>query len=91
MTDRNITLVEYHSHGGGPGVLSDLFGGPRDPEGAEGRADEPSEDDRSGRGLGILLVLAILVGIAVGYRYLSAEEEPSEFETEQVEVTEYEN
>ncbi len=87
MSDRNITLFAYHSHGDGPRILSDLFGG----QAAEEVEEIESSDDDGGRSLGPLLALVALVALAAGYRYYRSRSGDEPGETEQVEVTEYES
>lgn len=86
MSDWNLTLVEYHSHGDGPQLFPDVF--------SRG-SSEPAEPAEDGGGSGatwiaVLATLVVLVGIGVALRYLRGEEE-STLGGEQVEVTEYED
>lgn len=89
MTERKITIVEYHSHGDGPRFFSDLFETPSETTGAT--EEEDVEEDDGGRRLAPLIALVLIAALAAGYRYFRSGSEEPTFETEQVEVTEYEN
>lgn len=91
MSDRKITIMEYHSHGDGPRLFPDLFerGTAESEETDESETSEA--EDSGGRGLGPIIALGLLIALAVGYRYYQSEDEPADYDSEQVEVTEYEN
>lgn len=88
MSNRNFTLIEYHSHGNGPRILPDLLG-----TASSEAAEEPEStaDDESGRSLGPIIALVLLVGLAAGYRYYRGRGGEDRAESEQVAVTEYES
>lgn len=88
MSDRKLTVFEYHSHGDGPRLFPERFlGGEETEEEAMVEADEEGD----GRGIGPIIALLALVAAAAAYRYYRSRGGGTEFETDQVEVTEYEN
>ncbi len=88
MSDRNLTLIEYHSHGNGPRILPDLLGTTSEEAVEE---SEATDDDESGRRLGPVIALVLLVAFAAGYRYYRSRGGEERSEGEQVAVTEYES
>ena len=88
MTEKRITILEYHSHGAGPQALIDRFA-PAEQE--QQPPDEPDEsaDDGGINPLAIILALAVLIGIGLAIRYKRGGDE-LDFDPEQVEVTEFE-
>ena len=99
MAEKKYTFIEYHSHGGGI-TLPDLSGlGPFRGEAEESASleeeaewEESAEEDGGGNGLQILVALVLLVGIAVAVNWLrGGDEEPVEYDSEGIEVTEYED
>ncbi len=95
MADWNITLIEYHSHGEGIQLFPDVFTRASEPasDETEDAADEVEDDTRSApKGIAILLVLALLIGIAyVARQRRNDDEDETIVESEPVEVTEYED
>lgn len=89
MSERKITIIEYHSHGDGPRLFPNLFD-QDDEEQEKEESTSVSDDPDSGRGWAPFLVLGVLIAIAVGYRYFASDDASADIDTEQVEVTEYE-
>ena len=94
MGERKYTLFEFHSHGSGPSFFSDFGFATQDeePEESEEIDGEPEKEEESGRGKGILIALILLVAVAATVKYFMSDDESSTppFESEEVQVTEYE-
>ena len=99
MAEKKYTIIEYHSHGGGI-QLPDLkglgpFGGDEmetESSDEEFTAEAEAEEDGGGNGLQLLVALVLLVGIAIAVnRFRGGDEEAVEYDSEGIEVTEYED
>lgn len=90
MSKRKLTIVEYHSHGAGPQFITNRG---EEATNEDTEPEETSGEESSGRArrLAPFIALGLVAGLAAAYRYLRSGSDSPTFESEQVEVTEYEN
>ena len=99
MAEKKYTIIEYHSHGGGIQLpelkgLGPFGGDEMEMESSDEESTEESkaEEEGGGNGLQLLVALVLLVGIAIAVnRFRGGDEETVEYDSEGIEVTEYED
>lgn len=100
MAEKKYTIIEYHSHGGGIQLpelrgLGPFGGDETEMESSDEEFTEESEaeeEEGGGNGLQLLVALVLLVGIAIAVnRFRGGDEEAVEYDSEGIEVTEYED
>ena len=87
MVTLNLTVLEYHSHDGGPSLFSDRDSISQD----EDVEAESSNGGTARKGLAALVGLVFLIGVAWIVASRRGDSDTEAIEPEQVNVTEYED